>query len=470
MSKNNLYRAFNNIDDDILERSETVVIRRKMPFYLKKSVQAACLALIIGLTGVAFAAEAEEYSAATEFFAANGLSTEGLTRSDIKAIYRDITTKRFTYDKTAEVIQRSVQGTEIFQSEPTPEDLEKKWNANFSNQKVRYSVDIIEKSDENLGVVVFDKCLMHCYKDGALAWTTEISDFAVHEQAPVSEDLAVWGYKHTPTLNGSQNVYTWLAKMDNEGQIKWKHQLNHGFSYEYIEAVVDNGDNTFAVISNGDSKYLCLSQYDLNGNELSFYKTDMGNTLNNIYNTIRFEDGYLLQFGNMRLVKLSREGVIIDNFTYEGEDCDYHITDMTEFEGRIYLSAYAVPKQTENPWTRAEIDNILDYIFEKDDLYISPEELTPVVRENYTAVLLICDSDGGEPQAFYSVKGSLGGVLKADNGQLCWDVQSITGAAFSPYTGSFSLAGTCKVYRYTFDSQNTLVAQEDTGEIVPYSR
>ena len=30
------------------------------------------------------------------FFETNGLSTDGLSRSDVKAVYRDITTQRFT--------------------------------------------------------------------------------------------------------------------------------------------------------------------------------------------------------------------------------------------------------------------------------------------------------------------------------------------------------------------------------------
>lgn len=187
----------------------------------------------------------------------------------------------------------------------------------------------------------------------------------------------------------------------------------------------------------------------------------MGSEINN---AIRFGDGYLIHMTDTT-VKLSREGVIMDNFTYEGEDCDYRIDDMAVFEGRVYLSAYAVPKQN-GYWG---IDKIFDYIYENSDLgIISKEELTPVVRENYTAVLLICDPAGGEPQAFYSVKGSLGGELKVDNGKLCWDVQSIIGATYFPYINSFPLSGVCEVYRYTFDDRNTLVAQEDTGETVPY--
>ena len=73
---------------------------------------AACLALIavIGSAAFAFAAEAREYSTAVAYFEENGLTAEGLSRSEVKAVYRDITGKRFSYGKTADVIRPAVPG------------------------------------------------------------------------------------------------------------------------------------------------------------------------------------------------------------------------------------------------------------------------------------------------------------------------------------------------------------------------
>ncbi len=79
---------------------------------------------------------------------------------------------------------------------------------------------------------------------------------------------------------------------------------------------------------------------------------------------------------------------------------------MAEYEGQICLSAYAVPKQ-QDEGGRHEIASILDYIFSKEGRDVSSEELTTVVRDNYTAMLLICDPEGGDSKTFYSVKGSL---------------------------------------------------------------
>ena len=94
-----------------------------------------------------------------------------------------------------------------------------------------------------------------------------------------------------------------------------------------------------------------------------------------------------------------------------------------------------------------------------------------MVRDNYTAVLLLCDPEGGAPETFYSVKGSLGGKLTVnDAGELAWDVESVVNTFFSPATSSFTIGGTCQLFRYTFDAAGTLLHQEDTGETVPYRR
>ena len=94
-----------------------------------------------------------------------------------------------------------------------------------------------------------------------------------------------------------------------------------------------------------------------------------------------------------------------------------------------------------------------------------------MVRDNYTAVLLLCGPEGGAPETFYSVKGSLGGALRVDgDGGLSWDVESVVSTFFSPATSSFTIGGTCRVFRYFFDGAGNLVRQEDTGETVPYRR
>ncbi len=469
-------------NDKTITQSSMPAERIEKPSHRRRwGAMAACLALIviIGSTAFAAAAEAGEYNKAVAFFEENGLSIEGLSRSEVKAVYRDITHKKFSYGKTAEVIRQAVPGWEIQQREPTPEELAALWDKNvwmnaISEKGISCRIDSRYVYDEKRGFEVLEKSVLECYQDGEMLWSAEFSGFYIDDYAYTKEGTVLWG--QSEIFSSSDTTYGWIALVDGEGSIVWQRRLDHGFKDEYVASVLTNGDGTWAVISRGDLKYICLSCYDADGKELSFHKTEVGNY--GIRNAARLGDGYILQLWNQfsgdtaLLYKMDREGVLTDSFSYEEDDFDYYITDMVEFEGQVFLSAYAVPKPRDEGGRR-EIATILDYIFSKEDggWDIPGEELTPIVRDNYTAVLLICDPEGGAPKTFYSVKGSLGGHLSVNtSGQLEWNVESITATFFSPATSSFTIGGNCAVFRYTFDAEGSLTGQVDTGDTVPYRR
>lgn len=92
---------------------------------------AACFILLTFI--VFFTVDVKEYNEAVDFFNEYSLSTDGLEREEIKAVYTDITTKSFSYAKTVEVIKKSlsveqIEGYEGIQENPTPEEVEDLWN------------------------------------------------------------------------------------------------------------------------------------------------------------------------------------------------------------------------------------------------------------------------------------------------------------------------------------------------------
>ena len=442
------------------------------------AVAAACLAVVIiaGSTMFAFAAEAAEYRTAVAFFDQYGLSSEGLSRAEIKAVYRDITTKSFKNGKTAEVIRQAVPGWEIRQTEPTADEIAAVWDRNIFNngyykESYTYSYSSYGNPDEQ-GIVHLDKCVVKCSLDDALLWTAEIKDFHVIGAARLAEGTAVWGYNDT--FSASDIHYGWLARIDDSGNVLWQKHLDHGFRYEQIAFVINSTDGGLAVVSKGDRNYLCLSRFDADGRELSFQKTEIGDLF--IRNAVSLRNGYLVHLiNNMNhvsalLCRLDPDGKVLGLYSLESDDCDYYITDMAEYNRQVYLSGYAVLKQSDGGG-RHEIANVLDHIFAKENWDISGEELTALLRENYTAVLLLCDPENSVPETFYSVKGSLGGRLRInDSYKLEWDVESITSGRFSPATSAYSIIGTCKVFRYTFDSRGRLAGQTDTGKTSVYDR
>ncbi|MBO7376543.1 MAG: hypothetical protein J6V01_05500, partial [Clostridia bacterium] len=380
----------------------------------RRLLWAACVALLVIAASVAtaFAAEAAEYKKAVSFFEENRLSANGLSRSEIKAVYRDITTRSFTYEKTATVLRSYVPGWEIEQEEPTPEELAAIWDKNvwmkkISNTGISYRTACLYVADVKRGIDVFEKSVVECYRDGKLIYTAEFRDFYAEGCGKIKDGTVVWGI-NADYLSDNPMSCGWIALVDDSGEIKWQRRLTHGFKHESVVKVLDNGDGTLAAIGRGDQRYLCLSFVDADGKELSFSKTDAGGL--GIRNAARLGDGYLVQLYSTvdketaLLYKLDREGNLTDSFSYGDDESDYYITDMAEFGGQIYISAYAVPKQNDLG-ARHEIGNILDYIFSKGEegYNIDSGELTPLVRDNYTALLLKCDPEGGMPSTFYSV-------------------------------------------------------------------
>lgn len=450
---------------------------------------AACFFLLIsiGFGTYAYAAEVQEYNDAVQFFEDHGLSADGLTRREIKTVYRDITTKAFAYSKTAEVLQNSLStgqigGYEISQEAPTPDDVASLWNLIRNSKKnwnstepIRYVCRTEYRMDSQLGFEVQDKSYFEKYDGDRLLWSVCL-EFWVNDYSIVSDGVIAYG--ETYTWSSSQVSHAWMVKLDSNGNLLWKRMLDHGFEDEYIAEVLENADGSYAVISRGDFKYFCLSQYTADGKQTHFQKTNVGNY--GIWNATRFGDGYLVQLGShmtnehARIVKVDHAGNITESFSYSGEDAYYYITDMIEFDGRIYLSAYTVPKLTDedqNAGGRYEIAAIVNYLFDNGIWEISSEALTPMVRDHYTAMLLVCDPNAGVPQEFYSVEGSLGGKLSlSDSGMLLWDVESITTTYFSPATSAFTIAGESYIFRYTFDHTGGLIHQEKTGEVAYFSR
>lgn len=492
MKNKRLLNIIGEIDDRyIAEATPATKKSCTKPIWIKWGTMAACFVLLIITCFGMFAAiaEAKEYKAAVQFFNDYGMSTDGLTRGEIKAVYRDITTKSFTYSKTAEVIRNSISadnvgGYEITQDDPTPEDVKNLWNyknytggfIDSTQTGVHYKYHSEEKMDETLGFKIHDKSYLEKYNGDELLWSVSVSDFWIEDYSIVSDGVIAYG--RTDTWSGNQKSHAWMVKIDLDGNIVWEKMLSNEFDGEYIVAILENADGSYAVFSRGDLKYFCLRQYTADGKETYFHKTEVGNC--GIWNAARFEDGYIVQLGSLmeneyaNIVKVDYEGNITDSFSYSDEAFYYSITDMIEFNGKIYLSAYAVPRLSDeelDTGSRYELTNVLEYLLDNNIWEIASEELTPMIRDNYTAVLLVCEPKTGKPQEFYSVKGSLGGKLAvSDVGNLLWDVESITSTFYSPQTNMLTFGGTSYVFRYTFDVSGRLMSQEKTDEVVNFYR
>ncbi len=454
---------------------------------VKIAVPAACVAVAAGVGGFAIAEEAKEYNSAVEFFEENGLSSEGLSRDDLKAVYRDITTNSFTNGKTAEVFRNSVAGTEILQSEPSPDELEFFWNNNVNanayaytkGTPVKYSIDYVgsKRGDDH------EKVTVKCEKDGAVLWTADFPNFGTRwedddlyvERAQfISGKTAVIGstchYREITADSKSDGVtHSFLTLIDDNGNKLWTYSFDHGFDWEYVYRIVENGDDLIC-LGVGDNDSLLVTELDKNGNEINFNKAKIDGIID-VRNTVKLGNEYLAQIwtdSGERLVKIDENGNVTENYFYESDDCDYSIVDMVEFEGKVYLSACSFPKGKGGAFAYGEYSTLSDVIIVNRNSY-EPCDITEPVRQFYTAVLLVCDPNGGKPETFWSAKNAVGGDLDVSEGKLIWNVNSIVNAEASPLNCYFVM-GNCKVYRYTFDTSGKLTNCEDTGKYMPFAR
>ena len=462
----------------------------KLP--VRKGWMIAAVAVLVLLIGGASAfmisSEAKEYSEAVTFFEENDLPMDGLTRAEVKEVYRDITKRTFTSRKTEEVIRARVAGLEILQDEPTPEELAAVWDRNPWNKTIKKNGDSYrirqEEKRSEIGTYLdfrgieitsysegFDKSVVEFYHDAELVWSADITKFYAKDCLLTSAGTIVWGRKHIITKDATR-TRAWMARIDETGQVVWQKPIMHGFDDEAVITVLDDGDGLFTLVTQGDRK-LCVSQFDSDAKELASFRSELQKDYG-VAAVVRLQDGYLIQlqkWNDQCLVRMDADGTMHEPFRIEGEDCDYFISDMAEFEGKIYLSARAVPPAEAGKKYRNDLTEVLlDLMFRQGAREMTSEELTPMIRDNYTAVLLICDPDGGMPETFYSVEGCLGGALHVrGTGTLEWEVQSVTSSEYV-VRSAYTIDGLAKIWQYTFDENGELLKQEDTGNTETFRR
>lgn len=411
-------------------------------------VATACLLLVLalGFGGYAYAAEVKEYNAAVAFFAENNLSTEGLTREEIKAIYRDITTKNHT-DETLENATQApnkIPGYEIPQDTVSKEELEEIKNNRVPGNSVYYRIK------PGNSTYYIEK-----YTGETLAWTVEWDEHGVPGYAVVSDGILVFD------CNFAGNR-TLLYKYDLDGNLLWTDYQDNGFEWEYITCVVENADGSYAVIGSAHENgkmHLCLSQYTAYGERL-LYKSNPAEGPSRF--AVKLGNGYLVKLAGDQLIHMDQQGNIEKALSYESDDCTYHIQSMIEYNGKVYLSAYAMQKWKPDELDeqgRTPIEQYIRQMHEQGTWEFETEGFASILRQRYTALLLVCDPVSGVPQEYYSVSGSRGGsLLIGEDGLLIWNVENIVSAGYSGIWGEYAV---CCCFQYIF-GDDSLQRQEQT--------
>ena len=474
------------------EKQRTVRNPRKM----KRAAIAiaACAALLasIAIGSFAVAEDAKEYREAITFFETNDLSTEGLTRSEIKKVYRDITTESFKYSKTAEVIAHnseinSIPGWEMVSDGEILDSAAVKelWQAFINSRNstgVRYRHDLIlVHHDEGDGWNEEVGSYVEKYDGTELVWRTEFNGIYVDDVVGCGDGVFAYGASYNESDNYDSKY--WLIRIDENGSILWRNR--YGEKGEHMTSALAEEDGSFTLFSHpAKGAGYCFGRVDANGNIITRSSTALDGQY--VDEAVHYRGGYLVRLfdfneqGSAGFITVDREGNITDRFGYSSDTEYYFTKSLIEYGGRIYLSADAMPKEgtyisPDDPTfvtERSCLQPALDYAFghfgsESGDLGRREiPGLTEKIKERFTAVLLVLDPEGGEPTEFYAVKGAAAGKLAVgEDGELVWECGDICSSEFSIATSAYTFICTTRIMKYTFSQDGKLTDSCETDEM-----
>lgn len=412
----------------------------------------------------------------------NYQTENGRLEMDMTNVDQVITTTVSVKGKADQIIEARIDGYSIFQENPTAEDL-KKITSNHADIKNHintssktdgsvYNVEYVEVYNPQLGYDELKKITFTKSLNDDVVWRVDIPNISPVKYIEGKNSIIVFG--STPTNSSLDKDYGRIAMISKDGKLLWDKTTSNGFNNEDIWAVISTENATIA-FSRGDSRTLCLTKFDIDGNVVDVSKFTVGNY--GIRDAIELDDGYLVRLSGVsgtKLVKIKADGIQEKSFIFSSEQNEYFITDMIAYNSNIYFSVDTVPKLDANEsdaGSRFPLSRVLNEIHRRGDLDIPNEELTNLMRQNYTAMLLVYNPSIGKVKTFYTVKGSFAANLSIDDtGNLMWNVESIVNSFYSLAASSFQIGGGSLVFEYAFNREAELIGKEKTGEYVSYRR
>lgn len=469
------------IFDEIKNQINIKSKKQKNVFHLKYVFAGLVVLLaMFTLTGLgihSIKVEANEYQAAVDFFESNQLSLEGLTRTEVKEIYRDITTKTFKHEKTGEVITNSIKdkipGYEINLENTSADYLLSVWE---------YWDQIIQQEVENEKGVYYDyrsyddtsdyiKTVFSKYENNVQKWNIELY-YYIDGFKEYNNYLIVYG--HQLSYYSTENLEkAYVTKINNAGEIIWQHEFLDSSKFYNIFV---NTDNTLTVFLNKTYKSSYLKMYHIGNNGEVSLKNEKYFDGGYIKNIAKLNNDYLAYITytdyDSQFIKINNEGNIDNEFTYEDEKYRYFFTDMIEYNGKLYLSAYSVPYFDGHVYERREtweITNIMKTMYYNNEK-ITDEFVLSLFNEKYKAVLFVCDNESGKLTDFYTANSAIGAELHIEDNNLIWNVEYFKTMMFSPLTSSFTYGGVTEVHDYIYDNNGILLGTINTEELRIFRR
>lgn len=466
MNENNLKKIMNDHDADKEQIRQSVLSaalsEEKQPsgrkFRRAVVICAAVLLLVSGFTVYAVAAEAKEYNEAVGFFDENNIPTDGLSRAEIKAVYRDVTMKTYSYEKTIEILNAySVEVYSETLESPTNAELDELWNERVlayteqlhAQSGIWYDVEYEDAGFDSNGIGHSVQYVVR--KDGEnVIWRYRVPD----DMDYLFVDESIISCTGGVVVIGSTGGFgTWeetpcAIMLNDDGELLWRYDdAKKCFSYQ---TACDCGD-AVALFGGGAGNGEYGNIYTLIGKdgEVQINKVEMTDRYLRFGAAVRTGDHYLAKVfdGGWKLISVTQDGEKTEKYDYSVDGVPVTVRDIISFGGKVYLSA---EKQDEE----------LTY----GDLAQDEEALLRFFKENYTAILLETGDDGTVRKAF-EVKNVRPGTLSEDeDGNLRWQIIRYDKAGFAPlWMNSHIYEFDCTEFSFVFGEDGKLKEKVEVG-------
>jgi len=454
--------------------SERKEIKRHIPHKRKITILAIAASLLIVSGITVSASEAAEYGKAIDFFNEYDLSYKGLSRSEVKKVYRDITTESFSYGKTAQVLTQGIEGYEIKPSEMSSDDLSRLWLVGYdiksSNASTEsngeyeyYYVNIVSENEDNDITYNYDKLTKK--KNGKIIWNKKLYNFYTEAICPAGNRILVAG---DPSSDGGAFSGSMIGVylINDDSSVEWYCEYDSKITQDNtqidINYIMYKGESFVLFSVSRDD--LWITEIDMNGKVICEEHLRYDSRGARITRAVEVDDSYLILRENS--VSQIQNGKVSESVQYFSDGEKYVINDMIEYNGIIYLSGTLISTENTNDAGLLQKYNSKFGSYEATD-----SELLEFFRENHKAVVMVCDPSDSRAVKFYSLSGAAGSSLEIVNGSLKWNVNRHTTAKrlngdISTYyiaTGCFAELGS-DVWSYIFDPYGQLCAEKDTGE------
>lgn len=479
MKKDNFDDLFNSqkeIQDEIkfddVKKHIDIISRKRRINVLKLiipiSVLMLSLSLLIGFVINKQTKLNNEYESALEFFNENNLESSNLSKQDMIDIQNDIESNSFSLTETLTLINKVILASNLkVEIKTISSDIAKSvweyWKQIREKEQEEASQEGYFVSYEDNDMYEIKTHITKKSSDGPL-WDVKI-DYYVQKLSDFGDHILVLGY----TYSNDDNIK--ITKISSDGDIIW--QKDYDVARNTKAVFID--DNQYVLFTSFYSNSFTLTKLDYDGNILSTEIKQIGSLF--IDNVYKFSDFYLLVLkdsydGENSLARMTKNGDIEYSFTILSDDYKYMFVDAIEYNGKLYLSSYAVPTVSfESNVIRGEISGIIEEIFEKtqndfDD--ITDEYVMELVCDNYDAVFFVCDDIDGLIE-LDRIDGAIGNKITIEDEKIIWSYEKFVNAMFSPYTNSFSIGAVTNVYeRYYQDGK--ILFEIKTDELLIFRR